>query len=211
MSETDEDIPDLLRRASEGDQAARNELFARYRPRLKRMMRLRMNRLLQGRVDESDIIQEASLEAATHLDEYLADPRLPFYVWLRSIAGRKLVDVHRRHLGARQRDAAQELSLHRGALPAADSASLAAHLLGKLTSPSQAAARAETRLRVQEVLNAMDTIDREILALRHFEHLLNVEAAQVLGLPESTTSSRYVRALRKLKEELKQIPGLFDL
>jgi RNA polymerase sigma-70 factor (ECF subfamily) len=211
MSTTEEDIPELLRLASEGNPAARDELFAHYRPRLKRMLRLRMNRLLQGRVDESDIIQDASLDAARHFDEYLADPSLPFYVWLRSIAGRKLVDVHRRHLGARQRDAAQEVSLHRGALPAADSASLAAHLLGKLTSPSQAAARAETRLRVQDVLNAMDPMDRDILALRHFEQLLNVEVAQILGLPESTASSRYVRALRKLKEELKQIPGLFDM
>jgi RNA polymerase sigma-70 factor (ECF subfamily) len=211
MNETDDDISDLLRRSSEGDAAARDELFTRYRPRLKRMVRLRLNRLLQGRVDESDVIQESSLEAARQFDEYLAERPLPFYLWLRQIVGRKLIDIHRRHLGARQRGVAQEVSLHYGALPAADSASLAAQLLGKLTSPSEAATRAETRLRVQEVLNAMDPLDREMLALRHFEHMTNAEVAQTLDIGESAASSRYVRALRRLKEELKRIPGLlFD-
>jgi RNA polymerase sigma-70 factor (ECF subfamily) len=212
MNEADEDIPDLLNRASAGDQAARDELFARYRPRLKRMVRLRLNRLLQGRIDESDVIQESSLEAARTFDEYLAERPLPFYLWLRQIVGRKLIDTHRRHLGARQRSAADEVSLHHGALPAADSASLAAQLLGKLTSPSEAATRAEARLRVQEILNAMDPIDREMLALRHFEQMTNAEVAQTLGIGESAASSRYVRALRRLKDELKRIPGLlFDL
>ena len=208
MNETDDDIPDLLRRAEAGEAAARDELFVRFRPRLKQMVRLRMNRLLQGRVDESDIVQESALEAARQFEQYLAERPLPFYLWLRQIAGRKLIDAHRRHLGARQRGAAQELSLHRGPLPAADSASLAAQLLGKLTSPSQAATRAEACLRVQEVLNAMDPIDREMLALRHFEQMTNSEVAQILEIGESAASSRYVRALRRLKEELQRIPGL---
>ncbi len=176
------------------------------------MVRLRLNRLLQGRVDESDVIQESSLEAARQFDEYLAERPLPFYLWLRQIVGRKLIDIHRRHLGARQRGAAQEVSLHYGALPAADSASLAAQLLGKLTSPSRRRRLGpETRLRVQEVLNAMDPIDREMLALRHFEQMTNAEVAHTLDIGESAASSRYVRALRRLKEELKRIPGLlFD-
>lgn len=107
------------------------------------------------------------------------------------------------------RGAAQEVSLHRGQLPEANSFSLAAQLLGKLTSPSQAAVRAESRIQVQEVLNGMSSIDREILALRHFEHLKNVEVAQILGIDESTASTRYVRALEQLKDELGNIPGLF--
>lgn len=210
MSKTDDEIAGLVRRAAEGDGSARDELLTCYRQRLKRMVRLRLNRQLQGRVDESDIVQEASLEAARHLDDYLANPPLPFYLWLRHITGRRLIDAHRRHLGAKQRDAAQEVSLHRGALPAADSISLAAQLLGKLTGPAHAAIRAETRLRVQEVLNNMDPIDREMLALRHFEQMTNAEVAQVLELGESAASSRYLRALKRLKDELKQIPGLFD-
>jgi RNA polymerase sigma-70 factor (ECF subfamily) len=203
------DLAELLARAAAGDEKALNELFSRYRKRLKQMVRLRLNRRLQGRVDDSDVLQEAYLEAARRLPEYLADRPLPFFLWLRHLTGEKLIDVHRRHLGAKMRDAAQEVSLHRGPMPAASSASLAAQLLGRLTSPSQAAVKAETRLRVQEVLNRMDALDREVLALRHFEQLSNAEVAETLGLNESTASSRYLRALKRLKDELCDLPGLF--
>jgi RNA polymerase sigma-70 factor (ECF subfamily) len=204
-----EDLPDLLTRAAAGDTAAVAELFARYRKRLKRMVRLRLSRHLQGRLDDSDILQEALLEAAKRLPEYLKDQPLPFFLWLRHLTGEKLIEAHRRHLGAKMRNAVQEVSLHRGAMPAASSASLAAQLLGRLTSPSLAAIKAETRLRVQEVLNSMDPLDREVLALRHFEQLNNGEVAATLGINESTASSRYLRALKRLKDEVQNIPGLF--
>ena len=203
------DLADLLARAAAGDEKALTELFSRYRRRLKQMVRLRLNRRLQGRIDDSDVLQEAYLEVAKRLPEYLAERPLPFFLWLRHLTGEKLIDAHRRHLGAKMRDAAQEVSLHRGPMPAASSASLAAQLLGRLTSPSQAAVKAETRLRVQEVLNRMDALDREVLALRHFEQLTNAEVAETLGLNESTASSRYLRALKRLKDELCDLPGLF--
>ncbi|MCA9216181.1 MAG: sigma-70 family RNA polymerase sigma factor [Planctomycetales bacterium] len=201
---------DLLMQAAAEDAAARDQLFSRHHQRLKRMVRLRLNRRLQGRVDCGDILQEAYLEAAKRLPDYLETRPLPFYLWLRHIVGQKLIDAHRHHLGAKMRDAAQEVALHRGSLPEANSFSLAAQLLGQLTSPSQAAVKAETRIQVQDVLNGMSAGDREILALRHFEHLKNVEAAQLLGIDESTASTRYLRALKRLKDELKDIPGLFD-
>src|SRR5215467_13890347 len=203
------DLPQLLVQAATGDQTALAQLFSRYRKRLKQMVRLRLNRQLQGRIDDSDIVQEAYLEAAQRLPDYLANRPVPFFLWLRYITGEKLIDAHRRHLGAQMRDAAQEVSLHRGPMPAASSGSLAAQLLGRLTSPSQAAIKAETRLRVQEVLNSMDPIDREVLALRHFEQLNNAEVAATLGLNESTASSRYLRALMRLKDELCDLRGLF--
>ena len=203
------DLPQLLAQAAAGDETALTQLFYRYRKPLKQMVRLRLNRQLQGRIDDSDIVQEAYLEATQRLPDYLANRPLPFFLWLRHITGEKLIDAHRRHLGAKMRDAAQEVSLHRGPMPAASSGSLAAQLLGQLTSPSQAAIKAETRLRVQEVLNGMDPLDREILALRHFEQLTNAEVAATLGMNESTASSRYLRALKRLKDELSQYPGFF--
>ena len=209
LSNNSEATTDLLIQATAGDSAARDQLFSRYHQRLKRMVRLRLNRRLQGRVDSADILQEAYLEAAKRLQDYLDDRPLPFYLWLRHIVGQKLIDAHRHHLGTKMRDAAQEVSLHRGSLPEANSFSLAAQLLGQLTSPSQAAVKAETRIQVQDVLNGMSSVDREILALRHFEHLKNVEAAQVMGIDESTASTRYLRALKRLKDELGNIPGLF--
>jgi RNA polymerase sigma-70 factor (ECF subfamily) len=106
------------------------------------------------------------------------------------------------------RDAGQEVSLHRGPFPQASSISLAAQLLGRMTSASKAAIRVEHKLIVQEALNGMDPIDREVLALRHFEHLSNDETALVLGLSKSAASNRYIRALKRLKEILSSIPGL---
>jgi RNA polymerase sigma-70 factor (ECF subfamily) len=108
------------------------------------------------------------------------------------------------------RDAAQEVSLYRGALPQASSISLAAQLFGRLTSASRAAIRVETQLRVQEALNGMDPIDREVLTLRHFEMLTNEETAQVLGIKKTAASNRYLRALRRIKEIVAGIPGLGD-
>jgi RNA polymerase sigma-70 factor (ECF subfamily) len=209
MADDAGDIDDLLRRARAGDERALAGLITHYRDRLTRMVRLRLDRRLSGRVDASDVLQDAYLEAHKRLPEY-GEKGLPFFLWLRLVTGQKLVDIHRHHLGAQMRDAGQEVSLYRGALPHATSASLAAQLLGKLTTATQAAVRAEHKLLVQEALNSMDPLDREVLVLRHFEHLSNDETALTLGLKKSTASQRYIRALRRLKEILSSIPGLRD-
>lgn len=201
---------ELLRRAGAGDREAVNELFSRYRDRLRAMVRLRLNRRLQGRVDPSDVLQEAFLEISKGFADYVRQPTMPFFLWLRHITGQKLIAAHRQHLGAQMRDAGQEVSLYRGALPQASSVSLAAQLMGRLTSASQAAIRAETQIRLQEVLNGMEPVDREILALRHFEMLSNEETAQVLGIKKSAASNRYIRALKRLKEIVAGIPGLME-
>ena len=128
-------------------------------------------------------------------------------MWLRFLTEQRLLEQHRFHLGARARDAGRDISLYHGALPETTSAALAAHLLGHLTSPSEAAIRAERRIRLQEVLNSMDPVDREILALRHDEQLSNSEVAEVLDMDKSATSKRYARALVRLKEILASLPG----
>ena len=105
------------------------------------------------------------------------------------------------------RDAGREVSLYRGTLPETTSAALAAQLLGHVTRPSEAAIRVEVKIRLQEALNAMDGLDREVLALRHFEQLSNREAALVLGIQEKAAGKRYLRALKRLKEILASMPG----
>lgn len=201
---------DLIQRAARGDEEAVRELFAKHQDRLKRMIRLRLNRRLQGRIDSSDVLQEAYLEIANKLDEYLRNPQAPFFLWLRQITGYKLADIHRRHLGTRMRNAQRDISVFRGALPRADSVSLAAQLLGQLTSPSQAAIKAEMRQRLQETLDNMDPLDREVIALRHFEQLTSQETARVLGMSKSGAGSRYIRAIKRLKEKLSEFQGYFD-
>ena len=186
----------LLERALGGDCGALAELFEQHRDRLERMVRLRLDRRLQGRLDPADVLQEAYLDVARRFPEYRADPAVPFFLWLRLLTGQRLIDLHRRHLGAKMRDAGLEISLHHGRFPQASSASLAELLMGRLTTASRAAIRTETQRRVQEALNAMDPIDREVLVLRHFEMLSNEETAQLLGLKHSAASNRHMRALK---------------
>jgi RNA polymerase sigma-70 factor (ECF subfamily) len=197
---------DLLRSAA-GDQERWGALLNRHRERLRRMVALRLDRRLQGRIDASDVIQEAFLEALSRLPEYVQQPPMPFFLWLRFLTGQKVLELHRHHLGTQMRDAGREISLYRGALPTASSVALAAQLLGHDTRPSEVAIRAERKIRLQEALNRMDALDREVLALRHFEQLDNAETAQALGLGESAASKRYIRALKKLKEILTNLPG----
>src|ERR671935_3344209 len=198
---------DLLLRARAGDPQAVNEIFTRHRDRLRRMVEVRLDHRLQARVDASDVIQDAYVDVVTRLGEYLRDPKVPLFLWLRLVVGERLLKLHRQHLGTQMRDASREVSLYRGALPAASSAALAAQLLGRHTSPTQAAVRAERILRVQEALNALDPVDREILSLRHFEELTSAEAAQVLAIKEDAAAKRYVRALPRLKAALPALPG----
>src|SRR5207248_8355881 len=207
MTGDSSEITDQVHRAAAGDADACRDLFARHRDRLKRMVRLRLSRRRQGRVDDSDVLQEAYLDVSRRLAEYAADPKLPFYLWLRHLTGLKLAEVHRRHLGTQLRDADREVTLHRGGLPEADSASLAGQLLGTMTTPSEAAIKAEQRLFVQEALNAMDPVDREVLALKHFEQLSVSEIAEVLGLSKAGAGSRYLRAIKRLREILSRMPG----
>jgi RNA polymerase sigma-70 factor (ECF subfamily) len=201
MAEPDDDLR-LVRRAAGGDAAAAGAALHRHRARLRRMVEARLDRRVRGRVDPSDVLQDALVDAVAKLPGYLADPRLPLFLWLRLVVAERLAKAHRDHLGARARDAGREVSLYRGPMPAASSAALAAHLLGRETSPTRAAARAERLLRVQEALNALDPVDREVLSLRHFEELTHPEAAAVLGVTEAAAAKRYVRALKRLRDVL---------
>src|SRR5437016_5461025 len=201
------DIVPLIERARAGDRDAVNEIFARYRDRLRRMVDLRLDRRLQARIDASDVVQEAYVDVVSRLEEYLRDPRLPLFLWLRLVVGDRLTKLHRHHLGTRMRDAGLEVSLYRRALPAASSAALAAQLLGKHTSPTQAAVRAERILRLQEALNTLEPMDREVLSLRHFEELSLAETAQALEIGESAAAKRYICALTRLKSILAAMPG----
>jgi RNA polymerase sigma-70 factor, ECF subfamily len=201
----------LIRRAAAGDREALAVLFHRHRKRLRQMVRLRLDRRLQGRVDPSDVLQEAFLDLAEKLPDYARQrSEIPLFLWLRLVTGERLLRVHRQHLGTAMRDAGREVSLYRGALPQASSVSLAAQLLGRYTSASQAIIRAEVQLQLQQALNGMDPTDREIIVLRHFEELSNGEAATVLGISPQAASNRHLRAMTRLQAILKSIPGLLD-
>jgi RNA polymerase sigma-70 factor, ECF subfamily len=197
----------LVQRAAEGGQEDWGALLTRHEERLRRMVALRLDQRLQGRIDAADVLQEVYLEASRNLAEYLRQPKMPFFLWLRGIAGHKLLELHRHHLGTQMRDAGREVSLYRGTLPETSSAALAAQLIGQITRPSEAAVRAEVKVRLQEALNSMEPLDREILALRHFEQLTINEAARVLDIKEKAAGKRYLRAIKRLKDILTSMPG----
>ena len=199
----------LERRLREGDPQALADLFSRDRERLWRVIQFRLAEPLRGRLDPDDVLQEAFLAACQRLRHYSESPATSPFIWLRMIVNQTLIDLHRQHLGAQQRDAAREVSLD-GAPPYAQatSASVAIQLVGAFTSPSGAAARADMLSLVRSAIERMDPIDREVLALRHFEELTNSEVAEALGIEQKAASIRYIRALRRLKEILNQVPDL---
>ncbi len=204
-------VTELERRVEQGDGQALLTLFAVHRERLKNIVRLRLDDRLRRRIDPSDVLQDAFIDIARRAADYVAAPALPPFLWFRWITGEKLLALHRHHLGARLRDAGLEVSIHRGGLPHASSASLAAMLLGRLTSPTRAARRAEIQRKIQDALDTVEPLDREIITLRHFEELSNFEAAKVLGLSKTAASNRYIRALKRLKEALGGLEELMDI
>jgi RNA polymerase sigma-70 factor (ECF subfamily) len=200
-----DDTTALLARAAGGEAVALDALLARHRPRLARMVEVRLPAALRPRVDADDIVQEACAEAAARLPAYAQDPSMPFFQWLRFLCAQKIAQAQRRHLGAQARDARREAGASGDAAGYGDSAFLADRLSGHLTSPSAAAMRAEARERLRAELDAMAAADREILVLRHFEQLTSAEAARELGIETAAASKRYVRALRRLGDALRSI------
>ncbi|MEQ9411282.1 MAG: sigma-70 family RNA polymerase sigma factor [Fuerstiella sp.] len=200
----------LIDRVINGDEDALATLFSQHRDRLWRMVNFRMDPRLHGRVDADDILQEAWLSVVQRIDHFLSDASRSIFVWFRLITSQTMVDIHRRHLGTQKRNAAIEFSINKGWSSESTSFSLSFHLLGHLTSPTQAALREELSQQLKTALASMQEIDREVLALRHFEQLSNRETAQILGISDQAASDRYMRALARLKGVLKALPGFSE-
>jgi RNA polymerase sigma-70 factor (ECF subfamily) len=180
-------------------------LFDRSKERLRRTVRLRLDRRLSGIVDSTSVLEMVRQEASRRKGELASAAGVDPFLWLQQITGEVLAQIHRERLGGEARG---DISLYRGALPEATSVSLAAHLLGRGGGEDdQAAARAEQKLLLQESLNAMDPIDREVLTLRHCEQLSNDETATVLGISKSVASEAYIRALKRITVILASLPG----
>ena len=201
---------DLLDRVAGDDPSAEGRLWARHREPLRRMIGLRLDRAVGRRVDASDVVQEVMLKASGRLADYLKDPALPFHLWLRQIARDHVIDAHRKHRVAGVRSVDREAPM---AVPFADRSSidLAARLRDPSPTPAAQALRRELERRFQEAIGGLDEDDREIILLRHFEHLSNVEAARSLGLSEPAAGMRHLRALRKLRAILGESPSIRGL
>ncbi|GJM26976.1 MAG: hypothetical protein DHS20C16_33910 [Phycisphaerae bacterium] len=190
-----------------GDSSALAEAFDLHRARLRRTVHFRMPEKLRGRIDADDVLQDAYLSAQKRHEHLRGDDETSLFVWLRLIVLQTLTDAHRMHLGSEKRNADREKVIRSSPYSQATTFSLAASLLGRFTSPTLAARKSEMSEQLRSALENMDPIDREVLALRHFEEMSNTEVAAELGIQQKAASIRYVRALGRFKDLLESVPG----
>ena len=196
----DADTAELLLLAGRGEQLAVQRLLERHRPRLRRMIEVRLDKRLSARVDPSDIIQDSLLDASRKLNDYLATRPLPFYPWLRAIAWQRLQDQYRRHLRAKRRSVKFEEPLV--PLPDQSAMLLASQFIAPGTSPSQRLLREESQRRIRAALDQLNPTDREILVLRHLEQMPVAEIAALLGISEGAVKMRRLRAIERIRNLL---------
>jgi RNA polymerase sigma-70 factor (ECF subfamily) len=209
MADERSDPEVLFGRAAAGDSLAWGALLTANQERLTRMVAFRMDPRLSGRLDAEDIVQEAFVEASDHRYDYFRTSSGSLFLWLRGVVIHKLLELHRRHIGTRMRDAKRDRPIDAapGTSFAETTAALCAQLTAGLTRPSVAAVRNEIQVRLTEALNQIESTDREILSLRHFDQLSNSEAAELLSIQEDAAAKRYLRALGRLRQILSKMPG----
>jgi len=191
-----------LQQAIQGDREALGLLWAEHERFLLRGLAMRLDPRLRGRVDASDVLQNAAIQVTRRIGELQNQPGVPFRAWLWFLAQQELAAVHRQHLGAKGRDVRKQVSIFRSPLPEASSVAIAEFLCGRFTSASQKAIRSELKLKIQEALAALNERDREILALRHFDQLSNREIEHLLNMTDQAAAMRYVRALDRLRAQI---------
>jgi RNA polymerase sigma-70 factor (ECF subfamily) len=202
MWPTEDKTEQLLLGAKNGDDDAVNRLIERHRGAVLRMVQMRLDQKIRRRVDVSDVVQDVMIDASRRLQDYLANPVMPFHLWLRHIAKDRIIDAHRRHRGSQKRSVDREHGL---AAPGADDHStmdLAAQLCDGELTPAAAATQREMAKRVEAAITELGEQDGEIIIMRHYEQLSNQEVAQALGLSEPAASMRYLRAVRRLRSML---------
>ncbi|TWU36599.1 RNA polymerase sigma factor CnrH [Novipirellula aureliae] len=199
---SDDQTETLLKAAKGGDADAVNRLLERHRESVRRLVKMRLDRKVQRRVDVSDVVQDVLLEANGRLEKYLNDPAMAFHLWIRQIAWDRIIDTYRRHRVSAKRNMDREQAMHAPATQDQSSIQLAAQLCDPALTPSTAATQRELATKVEAAIEQLVEQDREMILMRHYEHLSNLEIAEVLGLNPPAASMRYLRAVRRLRELL---------
>ncbi len=196
-----EQTAELLQNARQGESAAVNELMERHRNAVRQMIQMRLDRAVAARVDASDVVQDVLLEASQRLNDFIKSGSMPFHLWLRQLAKDRLIDMHRRHRGAQRRSVDREQRVAAGSSERS-SLNLDGVLADGQLTPAAASIRREIEQRFLTALQELGDDDRDIILMRHQEHLTNSEVAEALGLSQPAAGMRYLRALRKLREVL---------
>ncbi len=201
---SDDTTTTLLVAARGGDHDAINQLLETHRASVRRLVQLRLDRKVQRRVDVSDVVQEVMMEATGRLDKYLGDPSMAFHLWLRQIAWDHIIDTYRRHRVSAKRNMDREQPMTAPAGTDNSTMELVVQLCDPALTPAAAATQREIAEKVEAAVELLGDQDREIITMRHYEHLSNLEIAEALGLNAPAASMRYLRAIRRLRELMAQ-------
>lgn len=196
---------ELLAKAKDGDDLAVNLLMDRHRNALRQLVRMRLDRKIQRRVDVSDVVQDVLVEANRRLQVYVENPIMPFHLWLRQIARDRIIDAHRRHRVSAKRSVDREQPIVSPQGQDQSSYQLAALIGDRQLTPAEAALQKEIAGQVEHAITLLNEADSEIIIMRHYEMLSNQDIAAALDLTEPAASMRYLRAIRRLKEVLEEV------
>ena len=196
---------ELLAKAKQGDDLAVNQLMDRHRNALRQLVRMRLDRKIQRRVDVSDVVQDVLVEANRRLQVYVENPIMPFHLWLRQIARDRIIDAHRRHRVSAKRSVDREQPIVSPQGCDESSYQLAALIGDRQLTPAAVALQKEIAGQVEHAITLLNERDSEIIIMRHYEMLTNQDIASALDLTEPAASMRYLRAIRRLKEVLEEI------
>ena len=180
------------------------ETFQDNRERLRRVAQLKINPMLLRRLTVEDLLQEVFLAASKRLESLRRNDDIPPFVKFRTILIQTITDLERKYLASQKRDVFKEVEMDR---PRDDDSAVTARwniLADSITSPRSRLAQAEKHYLLRKALADMPETDREILELRHFEELSNLECAAALGIEAKAASIRYVRALKRFQEKLSE-------
>jgi RNA polymerase sigma-70 factor (ECF subfamily) len=190
---------DLIELAGRGDGAGLGRLLERHRSRLRRVVAARLDRRLAGRVDPSDVVQEALVDAARRLPEYLEARPIPYFAWLRRLALQRLIGWRRSQLDASKRSVVRE-GAHELGSAGATAATPIDRLAGTATSPSGRVIRDEEGARARAALEGLAPQDRQVLELRFLEGLPLAEVSARLEIGVGAVKMRQLRALERFRE-----------
>lgn len=197
---SDDQTDTLLAAARDGDADAVNRLLEKHRDPVRRLVEMRLDRKVRRRVDVSDVVQEVMIDANARLQKYLDNPAMAFHLWVRQIASDRIIDTYRRHRASAKRNMDREQSMTVPGRADQSTRELAAAILDPELTPAAAATHREIAQQIERVIDRLNDQDREVILMRHYEHLSNQEVAAVLGLTSPAASMRYLRAIRRMRD-----------
>ena len=197
-------LVDLLNKARDGDDAARDELFDKCRNYVNFVARTQVESWLQAKVDASDLVQQTLLEAHRGLDGFRGNTEDEWLAWLRRILTNNTTDFVRRYKGAEKRRATKEVPLQ---MPMGDnSQDFFFEPSADIESPSQIVMQHEREILLADAIAQLSEDHQEVVMLRNVQKLPFDEVARRMDRTRPAVQMLWMRALKRLEQILKEQP-----